>query len=279
MKKRIRNSSSRPPELLAPAGNMETFKSALYFGADAVYFAGKQYSLRAAAQNFDIPEIAEAAEYAKKLGKKVYVAVNAFFRNTDFKGFKTYIKGLNGAGADALIVSDPGVLMTIRETLPEMELHLSTQANTMNAASARFWHDAGVSRVILARELSIGEIREIQEETPDTLQLEAFVHGAMCISYSGRCLLSSVLKGRSANAGECAQPCRWEYHVTTKGHEGKYFPVTEDESGTYLFNSKDLCMIEHIDKLMDAGVTSFKIEGRTKTDITWPPSCMPTGRP
>jgi putative protease len=264
MKKHIPNCNSRPAELLAPAGNMETFRSALYFGADAVYIAGKNYGLRAYAENFDLPEIAEAVRLARLLDRRVYLAVNAFFRNRDFTGFKSYLRDVSDAGVDAVIVSDPGVLAAVRETLPEMELHLSTQANTMNAYSARFWHETGVSRIVLARELSIGEIREIREDTPDTLALEAFVHGAMCISYSGRCLLSGVLTGRSANEGVCAQPCRWEYQVSTRGHEGQYFPVMEDGNGTYLFNSKDLCMIAHLGELVEAGVTSFKIEGRMK---------------
>ena len=252
-------------ELLAPAGSMEALQSAFYFGADAVYLAGRQYSLRAFAKNFTYEDLKTAVDYAKLRNKKVYLTANAFFHNRDFDGFEDFLHTVDNAGVDALIVSDPGVLYAIKETLPDMEIHLSTQANTTNSKSARFWHDAGVKRVILARELSLDEIRQIRENTPDTLALEAFVHGAMCISYSGRCLLSGVLTGRHANAGECAHPCRYEYYLYEKGHEGEFFPVMEDNRGTYILNSKDMMLIEHLAKLKDAGVSSFKIEGRMKT--------------
>lgn len=252
-------------ELLAPAGSMEALKSAFYFGADAVYLAGQQYSLRAFAKNFTPEDLKAAVGYAKLKNKKVYLTVNAFFHNHDFDGFKSYLHTVHDAGVDALIISDPGVLYTVKETLPDMEIHLSTQANTTNFKSASFWHDVGVKRIILARELSLYEIRQIREKTPDTLALEAFVHGAMCISYSGRCLLSGVLTGRHANEGECAQPCRYEYYIYEKGHEGEYLPIMEDARGTYVLNSKDLMLIEYLNELKEAGVSSFKIEGRMKT--------------
>jgi putative protease len=253
-------------ELLAPAGSMEALQSAFYFGADAVYMAGTQYGLRAFAKNFSTDEMAIAIEIAKKNKKKIYLTINAFFRNDDFKNLDAYVKWAVQTGVDAMIVSDPGVLYAIREQLPDnIELHLSTQANTTNYKAALFWHKAGIKRIILARECSLEDIRKIRENTPDTLDLEVFVHGAMCISYSGRCLLSSMFTGRNANAGECVQPCRWEYYVSEKKMDGAFHPVMEDEKGTYIFNSKDLMLIEHLGKLFDAGVSSFKIEGRMKS--------------
>ncbi len=252
-------------ELLAPAGGWESLMAAADFGADAVYAAGKSYGMRAFADNFTPEEIVRAADYLHNRGKKLYIAMNAVFHAQDFAGLDDYIAALRDAGVDAFIVTDPGVMAACRRIAPDVPLHLSTQANTTNAASARFWHEQGISRVILSRELSLEEIAEIRANTPKTLELEAFVHGAMCIAYSGRCLLSSFFTGRSGNSGACAQPCRWEYHIYERGYEGEYYPIFSDDRGTYVLNSKDLCMIEHLDKLRDAGVVSFKIEGRMKS--------------
>ena len=252
-------------ELLAPAGGWESLKAAADFGADAVYAAGKSYGMRAFADNFTPEEIARAADHLHQRGKKLYITMNAVFHAQDFAGLEDYIAALRDAAVDAFIVTDPGVMMACRRIAPDVPLHLSTQANTTNAASARFWHEQGISRIILSRELSLEEIAEIRHNTPKTLELEVFVHGAMCIAYSGRCLLSSFFTGRSGNSGACAQPCRWEYHIYERGYEGEYFPIFSDDRGTYVLNSKDLCMIEHLDKLRDAGVVSFKIEGRMKS--------------
>lgn len=252
-------------ELLAPAGGWESLIAAADFGADAVYAAGKSYGLRAFADNFTPDEIAQAAEYLHARGKKLYITLNAVFRARDFDGLENYIASLRDAAVDAFIVTDPGVLTACRRIAPDIPLHLSTQANTTNAMSARFWYEQGVSRVILSRELSLEEIEEIRQNTPPALELEAFVHGAMCIAYSGRCLLSSFFTGRSGNGGACAQPCRWEYHLMEKGYDGEYFPAFSDDRGTYVLNSKDLCMIEHLKEMADAGITSFKIEGRMKS--------------
>lgn len=255
------------PELLAPAGNMEKLKVAFNYGADAVYFGGSSYGLRAFAGNFSDEQIREAVEYAHGLSKKAYVTVNIFPHNSDLEGLEEYLKYLNSCGVDAILVSDPGVFQTVREAVPDMEIHLSTQANNVNYKSALFWHKLGVSRIVLARELTLKEIREIREKTPESLELEAFVHGAMCISYSGRCLLSSYMTGRDSNRGECAHPCRYKYYLMEEKRPGQYMPVVEDERGTYIMNSKDLCMIEHIPDLVDAGITSFKIEGRMKSSF------------
>lgn len=252
-------------ELLSPAGSFESLMAAADFGADAVYAAGKSYGLRAFADNFTPDGIAEAVQYLHARGKKLYITLNAVFHAQDFAGLDDYIAALRDAQVDALIVSDPGVLMACRRVAPGVPLHMSTQANTTNAHSARFWHEQGVSRVILSRELSLEEIAQIRQNTPGTLEIEAFVHGAMCIAYSGRCLLSSFFTGRSGNGGACAQPCRWEYHLSERGYAGEYFPAYSDDRGTYVLNSKDLCMIGHIKELMDAGVMSFKIEGRMKS--------------
>ncbi len=252
-------------ELLAPAGSWESLAAAADFGADAVYAAGKSYGLRAFADNFEPEEIAKAAAHLHARGKKLFITLNAVFHARDFDGLDDYIAALRDANVDALIVSDPGVLALCRRIAPDMPVHLSTQANTTNALSARFWHEQGISRVILSRELSIQEILEIRKNTPDTLELEAFVHGAMCIAYSGRCLLSSFFTGRSGNGGACAQPCRWEYHLSERGYDGEYFPAFSDDRGTYVLNSKDLCMIAHLEELKRAGVTSLKIEGRMKS--------------
>ncbi len=252
-------------ELLAPAGNRECLEAAARFGADAVYAAGKTYGLRAFADNFTLEELADAAAFLHGLGKKLYIALNAVFHEKDFEGLEAYVSGLCDARADALIVSDPGVMALVRRVAPALPLHVSTQANTCSAASAAFWHAQGASRVILARELSLEEIKSIREKTPATLELEAFVHGAMCISYSGRCLLSGVLTGRSGNQGSCAQPCRWEFALQEKGTPDEYFPIAQDERGTYVLNSRDLCMLPHLRGMLDAGITSLKIEGRMKS--------------
>lgn len=250
-------------ELLAPAGNIECLKTALYFGADAVYLAGKQYGLRAFAANFTQEELGEAVRLAHSLKKRVYLTLNALFRNQDFEGFPEYLLRIKEMGIDAVIVSDPGVMQCCLEA--GLEVHLSTQASTLNAQSAAFWHRQGVKRIVLAREITLAEAAEIAQNAPDGLELEAFVHGAMCIAYSGRCLLSSVLTGRSGNKGECAQPCRWRYTIHEAGYPEEYFPIGEDENGTYLLNSKDLMMIEHLPALIESGIASFKIEGRMKS--------------
>lgn len=251
------------PELLAPAGNMEKCKIALRYGADAVYLGGKMFGLRAFANNFSIEEIAEAAAYAHGLGKKVYVTVNIFAHNEDLARLPDYLLELQKAGVDALLISDLGVWNVARQTVPEMPLHVSTQANTSNWAAVQAWKALGAERVVLARELSLEEIREIGARTD--VELEAFVHGAMCISYSGRCLLSSYLTGRDGNRGACAQACRWEYSLIEKNRSDEGFDIEEDERGTYVMNSKDLCLIDHIPDLIEAGICSLKIEGRMKS--------------
>lgn len=253
------------PEILAPAGNLEKLKMALIYGADAVYIGGEKYGLRAAAGNFTLEEIKEGTDYAHSMGRKLYITVNIIPHNEDLEGLPEYLKELGAAGVDALIVSDPSIIMTAREVLPDMELHLSTQASNTNYKSAEFWHRLGINRIVLARELSFDEIREIILKAPETLEFEAFVHGAMCVSYSGRCLLSNYMVGRDANRGECAQPCRYKYYLMEEKRPGQYMPVDEDERGTYIFNSRDLCMIEHIPALVESGIKSLKIEGRMKS--------------
>lgn len=254
------------PELLAPAGSMEKGKFALLYGADAIYLGGKMFGLRAFANNFDLVEIAEMAAYAHSLGKKVYVTVNIFAHNEDISKLPEYLKGLEAAHVDALLISDLGVWATARKVVPNMPLHVSTQANTTNFAGVQAWEQLGAERVVLARELSLQEISEISDKT--NVELEAFVHGAMCISYSGRCLLSSYLTGRDGNRGACTQACRWEYNMYKLGEQkrpGEYFDLEEDEHGTYVMNSKDLCLIEYLPDLMRAGVCSLKVEGRMKS--------------
>ena len=254
------------PELLAPAGSMEKGKMALLYGADAIYLGGKMFGLRAFANNFDLPEIAEITEYAHSLGKKVYVTVNIFAHNEDIDKLPDYLRGLEVAKVDALLISDLGVWATARRVVPKMALHVSTQANTTNYASVQAWQDLGAERVVLARELSLAEIAAIGAKCD--VELETFVHGAMCISYSGRCLLSSYLTGRDGNRGACTQACRWEYNMYKLGEQkrpGEYFDLEEDAHGTYVMNSKDLCLIEYLPQLMDAGVCSLKIEGRMKS--------------
>ena len=252
-------------ELLAPAGDMNKLKTALHFGADAVYVGGSQFSLRANAKNFGEKELAEAVEYTHKLGKKIYVAANVFANNSDFVGLKDYFVSLQKIGVDAVIISDPGVLALCREVAPNLEIHLSTQANTTNKYSAKFWAEQGVKRIVLARETSMADIREIREFLPEQYEIEAFVHGAMCIAYSGRCLLSNALTGRSSNKGDCVQACRWEFSIVETKRGGNPITIGQEERGTYLLNSKDLNMIEHIGELAESGVYSFKIEGRMKS--------------
>ncbi len=253
----------RLPELLAPAGNFEKLVTAIHYGADAVYLGGRNYSLRARAGNFDDQGMRQATDYAHEHGVRVYVTVNIFAHNRDFAGLAEYLRFLADIGVDGLIIADPGILLTARETVPEMVLHLSTQANVTNAASARFWAMQGARRLNLARELGIGEIRQIRDATD--VELEIFVHGALCISYSGRCMLSNYFTGRDANQGDCAHPCRYSYHLVEEKRPGQYFPVEEDERGTYIFNSQDLCLLPRLPELVEAGVDSIKIEGRMKS--------------
>lgn len=250
-------------ELLSPAGNRERLEYALVYGADAVYMAGSRFSLRAFADNFEPDELKNALELVHSKGKKAYITVNIYAHNSDIDGMEDYFRFLYDIGADAVLVSDLGVLEAAKKGAPELPVHISTQANVTNYAAARFFCNAGAERIVLARELSIEEIALIHQKVPQA-ELEAFVHGAACISYSGRCLLSDYLTGRSANQGKCAQPCRWGYELVPQGRADS-FPIAQDERGTYILNSKDLCMIDHLGELADAGVTSFKIEGRMKT--------------
>lgn len=252
-------------ELLAPAGDLEKLKIAIDYGADAVYCGGERFGLRAGSRNFTTEQLAEGLAYAHGKGRKLYLTLNIFAHNEDLPGFYAYMDEIKDLPIDAFIISDPGILQWMRENRPDAELHLSTQANTTNKLSAISWHKQGVKRIVLARELSLKEIAEIRRETPASLELEAFVHGAMCISYSGRCLLSNYMAGRDANRGECAHPCRWNYSVVEEQRPGEYYPVAEDDRGTYIFNSKDLCMIQHLPSLINAGLDSLKIEGRIKS--------------
>ena len=253
------------PELLAPAGNFSKLKTAVYYGADAVYIGGKSFSLRALSDNFTDEEIARAVEYAHGKNVKVYVTVNIFAKNSDFDKAKEYFKFLYSVGVDAVLITDIGLIDLCKEVAPKLPIHLSTQANTLNKYAVRAWKNYGLERVVLARELSLAEIAEIREFVPD-IELEAFAHGAMCISYSGRCLLSNYLNGRDSNRGECVQACRWSYELREKNKGGEYYPIEEDERGSYILNSKDLNMISHIDEMVDAGVFSLKIEGRMKSE-------------
>lgn len=253
----------RLPELLAPAGNLEKLEVALAYGADAVYCGGKMFGLRAFSDNFDETELKAGINIAHRAGKKVYVTVNIFPHNEDLKALPDYLKLLRDIKADAAIISDLGVLKLAKEYAPDLPLHISTQANNTNWASVEMWRELGAERVVLAREISLDDIRVISEKV--RVELEAFVHGAMCISYSGRCLMSNYFTGRDANRGECAQPCRWKYHLMEETRPGQYFPVMEDDRGTYVFNSKDLCLLAHIPALAEAGLHSLKIEGRMKS--------------
>ena len=255
----------KKPELLAPAGNLEKLMTAIDFGADAVYLGGNKLNLRAFANNFDSEELKAGIEYAHTRGKRVYVTLNVFPHNEDLEGLEEYLLELYNLGVDAIIVSDPGIIMTAREVVPHLEIHLSTQANNVNWKAAKFWYNQGIKRIVLARELSIEEVRETKDKIPEDMEIEAFVHGAMCMSYSGRCLLSNYIVGRDSNRGQCAQPCRYKYYLMEEKRPGELYPIIEDDRGTYIMNSKDLCMIEHIPELVEAGIDSFKIEGRMKS--------------
>ena len=252
-------------ELLAPAGNFSKLKTAVYYGADAIYIGGKSFSLRAFSDNFTDEEIVEAVKFAHGKNVKIYVTVNIFAKNSDFEKAAEYFRFLESAKVDAVLITDVGLISLCKKVAPELKIHLSTQANTLNKYAVKFWGELGLERVVLAGELSLSEIKEISEFNPET-QLEAFVHGAMCISYSGRCLLSNYFNGRDANRGECVQACRWQYELREKSKNGDFFPIEEDERGSYILNSKDLNMIEHIDEMAEAGVCSLKIEGRMKSE-------------
>ena len=257
----------KKPELLIPASSLEVLKTAVTFGADAVYIGGEVFSLRAKSKNFSMEDMKEGVEFAHAHGTRVFVTANILAHNGDLDGVEAYFKELKAIGPDALIISDPGVFQIAREICPEIETHISTQANNTNYRTYNFWHGLGAKRVVSARELSIDEIRDLRAHIPEDLEIETFVHGAMCISYSGRCLLSSYFTGRDANQGACTHPCRWKYAIMEETRPGEYLPVYENERGTYIFNSKDLCMIEHIPERVEAGVDSFKIEGRMKTAL------------
>lgn len=257
----------RHPELLVPASSLEVLKIAVIFGADAVYIGGEAFGLRAKAKNFTNEEIKEGIAFAHEHGVKVYVTANILAHNQDLDGVRKYFTELKEIKPDALIISDPGVFMIAKEICPEIEIHISTQANNTNYGTYQFWYAQGAKRVVSARELSLAEIKEIRDNIPKDLEIETFIHGAMCISYSGRCLLSNYFTGRDANQGACTHPCRWKYAVVEEKRPGEYLPVYENERGTYIFNSKDLCMIEHIPELIEAGIDSFKIEGRMKTAL------------
>lgn len=252
-------------ELLSPAGNMEKLKTAFRFGADACYMAGKKFGLRAFSGNFEEDELKDAVEYAHKLNKKIYITVNIVAHNEDFVGLKEYLEYLQNICVDGIIVSDIGIMNIAKTYTPKLDIHVSTQANVTNKYTAKFYCDLGAKRLVLARELSIDEIKEIRDYIPKDVEIETFVHGAMCISYSGRCLLSNYLTGRDSNRGACVQACRFEYSICEKSRNGEHYDIQEDNRGTYILNSKDLCMIRHIDELVKAGVTSFKIEGRMKS--------------
>lgn len=255
------------PEILAPASSLEVLKTAVYYGADAIYIGGEMYGLRAKAKNFPMEDMKAGIEFAHKHGKKVYVTANITAHDRDLDGVEKYFQELKQIKPDALIISDPGVFTIARQVCPEIDIHVSTQANNVNYMTFRFWQQQGATRVVTARELSLQEIKDIDEHIPEDLEIETFVHGAMCISYSGRCLLSHYFTGRDANLGACTHPCRWKYHIVEQTRPGEYLPIEENERGTYIFNSKDLCMIEHIPELIEAGVDSFKIEGRMKTAL------------
>lgn len=267
MRMQMEIKSMREIELLIPAGSLEVLKVAVDYGADAVYIGGEAFGLRAKAHNFTIEEMAEGVAYCHEHGVKLYVTANIFAHNDDLAGVREYFERIKPVGVDALIISDPAIFTIAKEVLPDMEIHISTQANNTNYGIYQFWHKLGAARVVSARELSLAEIRQIRDNIPEEMEIESFVHGAMCISYSGRCLLSHFLTGRDANQGACTHPCRWKYSVVEETRPGEYFPVEEDDRGTYIFNSKDLCMIEHVPELIEAGIDSFKIEGRMKTAL------------
>ena len=257
----------RKPELLIPASSLEVLKTAVVFGADAVYIGGEAFGLRAKAKNFSGEDMIEGIAFAHEHGVKVYVTANILAHNRDLEGVQAYFEELKEIKPDALIIADPGVFMLAKEICPEIERHISTQANNTNYLTYQFWYQQGAKRVVSARELSMEELRELRAHIPDDLEIETFVHGAMCISYSGRCLLSNYFTGRDANQGACTHPCRWKYAVMEESRPGEYLPIYENERGTYIFNSKDLCMIEHIPELLESGIDSFKIEGRMKTAL------------
>lgn len=257
----------KKPELLIPSSSLEVLKVAVRFGADAVYIGGEMFGLRAKAKNFSMDDMKKGIEFAHQYGKKVYVTANITAHNKDLEAVREYFKELKEIAPDALIISDPGVFTIAKEICPEIEIHISTQANNVNYETYRFWYSLGASRVVSARELSIEEIGEIRKNIPDELEIETFIHGAMCISYSGRCLLSNYFTGRDANLGACTHPCRWKYYISEENRPGEYLPIEENERGTYIFNSKDLCMIDHIPDIIDAGIDSLKIEGRMKTAL------------
>ena len=260
-------STERKPELLIPASSLEVLKTAVVFGADAVYIGGEAFGLRAKAKNFSGEDMIEGIAFAHEHGVKVYVTANILAHNRDLEGVRAYFEELKEIKPDALIIADPGVFMLAKEICPEIERHISTQANNTNYLTYQFWYQQGAKRVVSARELSMEELRELRAHIPEDLEIETFVHGAMCISYSGRCLLSNYFTGRDANQGACTHPCRWKYAVMEESRPGEYLPVYENERGTYIFNSKDLCMIEHIPELLESGIDSFKIEGRMKTAL------------
>ena len=255
------------PEVLAPANSLEVLKTAVEYGADAVYIGGEMYGLRAKAKKFSSEDMKKGIAYAHERGKKVYVTANITAHNRDLEGVRAYFHELKEIRPDALIISDPGVFTIAKEVCPEIDIHISTQSNNVNYMTFRFWKEQGATRVVTARELSLEEIGDIRKNIPDDFEIETFVHGAMCISYSGRCLLSHYFTGRDANLGACTHPCRWKYYIMEEKRPGEFLPVEENERGTYIFNSKDLCMIEHIPELVNAGIDSFKIEGRMKTAL------------
>lgn len=255
------------PEVLAPANSLEVLKTAVEYGADAVYIGGEMYGLRAKAKNFSAEDMKKGIAYAHERGKKVYVTANITAHNRDLEGVRAYFHELKEIRPDALIISDPGVFTIAKEVCLEIDIHISTQSNNVNYMTFRFWKEQGATRVVTARELSLEEIGDIRKNIPDDFEIETFVHGAMCISYSGRCLLSHYFTGRDANLGACTHPCRWKYYIMEEKRPGEFLPVEENERGTYIFNSKDLCMIEHIPELVNAGIDSFKIEGRMKTAL------------
>ena len=257
----------RELELLIPAGSLDVLKTAVIYGADAVYIGGEAFGLRAKAKNFTKEDMKEGIAFAHERGVKVYVTANILAHNEDLPGVEEYFEEMKEVRPDALIISDPGVFAIARKILPDMELHVSTQANNTNYGTFLFWYNKGAKRVVTARELSLKEIKEIRDRIPEDMEIESFIHGAMCISYSGRCLLSNYFVGRDANQGACTHPCRWKYSVVEETRPGEYMPVYENERGTYIFNSKDLCMIEHIPEMIEAGIDSFKIEGRMKTAL------------
>lgn len=257
---------NKKPEILAPAGDYDKLVAAVQFGADAVYLGGEEFSMRVACNNFGDEDLKRGIDFAKENGKKIYIATNVIMKNHDIENVARFAEKIYSYGADAVILSDVGAFDIVKNAVPKLDIHISTQANTNNYASANMWHKMGASRVVLSREMTYSEVKELRARTDPSLELELFVHGAMCVSYSGRCLLSSFMTGREANRGACAQPCRWKYYLMEETRPGEYMPVFEGDEGSYFFNSKDLCLIEFIPELVDAGVTSFKIEGRVKSE-------------